>query len=515
MSTIVTSRASPRIGRPSSRTDSPMDPKKAVWKDEDSENTSNENKQSNDASSRGGGAAQQSGSDTPDYFSGVHGTSHLNLEPNPFEQSFGNPPPDTPGKSLLPPVASITSPALPGPNSAGGFNWSNSLRSGPLSPAMLQGPTSANDYFDSIRQGYPTPNESSLRTGLTPNGSGSMFPAPSPNSALLQHLQSGTATPSTLEFHRTALDVVRKNGGMAPTSNPQGPDQLLQPPARLDVTKAEPPVDPFAQHAATDAANGLFLLSKGRQPNENPFALAASQQVNAQVNAANRDPNVASNQSVNGTNIQTVQNGNAPRAEAAQSMSPTSDTQAKTSAKGKGKKAMNGKAATAANGRRKAEDTTNKGSNKRAKGNAGTVVDMEEPDTDDDDDTDDTKSVQTASGSKSKMTEEEKRKNFLERNRVAALKCRQRKKQWLQNLQQKVEFFSNENEALSNTVTQLREEVVSLKQILLAHKDCPVSQSQGLIVSGMVAEFPQHQNPYGMSMQPPVQGIPTQAMARR
>ena len=64
--------------------------------------------------------------------------------------------------------------------------------------------------------------------------------------------------------------------------------------------------------------------------------------------------------------------------------------------------------------------------------------------------------------------------------RVAALKCRQRKKQWLANLQTKVELFSTENDALSATVTQLREEIVNLKTLLLAHKDCPVSQAQGL-----------------------------------
>lgn len=103
-----------------------------------------------------------------------------------------------------------------------------------------------------------------------------------------------------------------------------------------------------------------------------------------------------------------------------------------------------------------------------------------------------------------KMTDEEKRKNFLERNRVAALKCRQRKKQWLANLQQKVEIFSSENDALSSQISQLREEVVNLKTLLLAHKDCPVTQSQGLAGSYMgqiMADYGnQMQNPYGMAM---------------
>lgn len=103
-----------------------------------------------------------------------------------------------------------------------------------------------------------------------------------------------------------------------------------------------------------------------------------------------------------------------------------------------------------------------------------------------------------------KMTDEEKRKNFLERNRVAALKCRQRKKQWLANLQQKVEIFSSENDSLSQQISQLREEVVNLKTLLLAHKDCPVTQQQGLggmQMNHIMADYGnQMQNPYGMAM---------------
>lgn len=98
--------------------------------------------------------------------------------------------------------------------------------------------------------------------------------------------------------------------------------------------------------------------------------------------------------------------------------------------------------------------------------------------------------------------------SLLEANhlyRVAALKCRQRKKQWLANLQAKVEIFSTENDALSATVTQLREEIVNLKTLLLAHKDCPVAQAQGL--TGMTMNsfngdvVAHHANPYGMAMQ--------------
>ena len=101
---------------------------------------------------------------------------------------------------------------------------------------------------------------------------------------------------------------------------------------------------------------------------------------------------------------------------------------------------------------------------------------------------------------------------------MAALKCRQRKKQWLANLQTKVEIFSSENDALSAQVTQLREEIVNLKTLLLAHKDCPVSQAQGLggmPMNAMGNEFSHHANPYGMAMANGGQVMAGQGMQRR
>lgn len=94
---------------------------------------------------------------------------------------------------------------------------------------------------------------------------------------------------------------------------------------------------------------------------------------------------------------------------------------------------------------------------------------------------------------------------------MAALKCRQRKKQWLANLQNKVEVFSTENDALSAQISALREEVVNLKTLLLAHKDCPVTQQQqglhgGYMQQAMEAYNPQI-NPYGMAAPIPNQPV--------
>jgi len=425
-----------------------------------------------------------------DYFAGANNGGHLTKEPNPFESAFGNPA-ETPGKSALPGVASLTSPAPLLPGSTPG--WPGSLRSGPLSPAMLTGPTSNNDYFNSDHHfagSFPTPNESSLRTGLTPGGGGSMFPQPSPNSqALFNSMQSGGATPGTLDFHRTAMTARAQSQANGYTISGQGgaTSQAQQNPniqPDLD-SKPYPPTsaaqdnhDPFGSHQTNDAANGLFMLAQagGQQRNSQGYPMQQ------QSHSYHQDAKQGGKNSV-GSNM----------SGATESTEHYSEEDSKPARSGRsGKKGSAGKGA--ANGKRKTDETPAKGpANKRQR---GTTV-SEEPD-DEDMGLDDSEL-----NSDKKMTDEEKRKNFLERNRVAALKCRQRKKQWLANLQQKVEIFSTENDALAATVTQLREEIVGLKTLLLAHKDCPVSQAQG--ISGMAmqqiaGDTHQFANPYGMAM---------------
>ncbi|KAK2471478.1 hypothetical protein H9L39_17709 [Fusarium oxysporum f. sp. albedinis] len=153
------------------------------------------------------------------------------------------------------------------------------------------------------------------------------------------------------------------------------------------------------------------------------------------------------------------------------------------------------------NGRRKADEPTVKApTNKKSKTNAAaTNSDM------DFSDEGSTMGLEE-SVSISKMTNEEKRKNFLERNRyvlqslivlycgslltlprtsVAAHKCRLRRKQWLTQLQTKAELFTTENDTLMAQIAHLREETVNLKTLLFAHKDCPVAYQQELYSASM------------------------------
>uniref|UniRef100_A0A8C4QT54 Activating transcription factor 2 n=1 Tax=Eptatretus burgeri TaxID=7764 RepID=A0A8C4QT54_EPTBU len=73
---------------------------------------------------------------------------------------------------------------------------------------------------------------------------------------------------------------------------------------------------------------------------------------------------------------------------------------------------------------------------------------------------------------------EERRRRFLERNRAAATRCRLKRKAWVFSLEKKAEELTETNTQLQSEVTMLRREVAHLKQLLLAHKDCPVTAMQ-------------------------------------
>ncbi|KAK9471246.1 uncharacterized protein V1510DRAFT_368516, partial [Dipodascopsis tothii] len=380
----------------------------------------------------------------------------VDLEPNPFEQSFASKEGATSSqssqKALLPPVAALASPSAVLGNGNGpsaSFNWGlNSLRSGPLSPAMLQGPQAAGiqSFEGHLRTGL-TPNESGIRTGLTPGGSGTMFPpaAASPLTAAIFSLMPPTP------------------GGLQVQSLPQSPHPLEQQEnARAPNGTARPAPDgaprngivvkpdPFGD-SANAAASGLFLLSQGQQQKAQAAAQAAAA---AKKGAPDRK--------------------------------------------------------RAAGGRKNARKSeTAEPPTKRSK----IIVSGNSTDDDGDGERDGSEEADSK-----KMSEEDKRKNFLERNRVAALKCRQRKKQWLANLQAKVEYYGSENDALNAQVTALREQVVSLKAILLAHKDCsatralppgqdPINIALGQdFVSNIQQMPPQHMGAPAMSNLPSMAG---------
>jgi len=351
---------------------------------------------------------------TPDYFSVNH--SNIHHEANPFEASFAfGGGVQTPGGTKLPSVAALTSPA--GLLSATGTtpNFWGGLRSGPLSPAMLSGPAK-DDYFSDghhMRGGFPTPNESGLRSGLTPGGGGTMFPEPSPNSqALFSQLASGGATPTTLDFHRTAMSAAnaqkRAEASQSVTSQPQ-PQEMSN---GLDVKPTAP--GQFDQHDQHDAANGLFLLaqssSRNGAPQTNHYAMAPQMPVHAHPQQSMQ---MGGQSSETSPTMQMRGNGsistNSGR-EMSGGFSDDNDQKGPTT-RGKNKRGSTGTPQT--NGRRKADETSSKGpAAKKSKGNNGNAM-QSEPQSEEEPDM--SKDEYNANGKK--MTDDEKRKNFLERNR--------------------------------------------------------------------------------------------------
>jgi ATF/CREB family transcription factor len=356
---------------------------------------------------------------TPDYFSVPH-ASHLSYETNPFEHSFagGNGANGgglaTPGGTKLPSVAALTSPS----GGLGGQTptfW-GSLRSGPLSPAMLSGPQK-DDYFSDghhLRGGFPTPNESSLRSGLTPGGGGSMFPEPSPNTqAFISQSLSGVATPSTLDFHRTAMSAAAAQKRDAALAHQNITSQPQDPVNGMDV---KPPSGQFDQHDANDAANGLFLLAQARSgPQQTShYTIAPQIPVHAHpqpVMQMGGQPNQTSPNMGQRNNNGSISTASGRQGSEMSGMSEDNEQQSRPNTRGKGKR--NTTQINQTNGRRKADDTPSKGpANKKGKANSGHAMSAE-PQSEEEPDM--TKDEYNANGKK--MTDEEKRKNFLERNR--------------------------------------------------------------------------------------------------
>ncbi|PYH43802.1 bZIP transcription factor atfB [Aspergillus saccharolyticus JOP 1030-1] len=68
--------------------------------------------------------------------------------------------------------------------------------------------------------------------------------------------------------------------------------------------------------------------------------------------------------------------------------------------------------------------------------------------------------------------ERAKRERFLERNRVAASKCRQKKKMFYENLNQQHSELEELNSKLHSEIEHLRGEILTLKTQLLQHGEC-------------------------------------------
>lgn len=221
-----------------------------------------------------------------------------------------------------------------------------------------------------------------------------MFPpAPSPNTTALFNSMTGFNTPGGLDFHRTAMSANKKADPFTSSG------QSLQASTATNDPNVSAPTNQqnFDQH---DAANGLFMLAQaGTESQGNAFG--QGQQGSKQH--ANR---------ANNGSISNISDGTQGR--------ESEESEQKPNTRNKGKKGANAKNA------RKAEETPSKQpAKKKGKANNGSATsaaaqnhfdmddggsDMDNMDDDDDDGNGEHKDTR-------KMTDEEKRKNFLERNR--------------------------------------------------------------------------------------------------
>jgi len=89
--------------------------------------------------------------------------------------------------------------------------------------------------------------------------------------------------------------------------------------------------------------------------------------------------------------------------------------------------------------------------------------------------------VPPAGEAKRKLSEEEKRKLSRERNKIAASKCRKRKKEWAAALEVELNQANAAKAELARTVGKLQEEILYLKGIILRHSDCQCAGVQEYI----------------------------------
>jgi hypothetical protein len=72
-------------------------------------------------------------------------------------------------------------------------------------------------------------------------------------------------------------------------------------------------------------------------------------------------------------------------------------------------------------------------------------------------------------------------KRSLERNRIAASKCRQKKKEWLTDLEANKSKLEKQHKSLFGDTTKMLDEVTQLKNFLMMHAGCSDPNIDGWI----------------------------------
>ncbi|KAJ1956163.1 Transcription factor [Dispira parvispora] len=464
-------------------------------------------------------------------------TNKLEHEPNPFEQSFSTP---TQGngqsKPTLPPISHLDSPAI----LSDFYFVGQSLRSGPLSPSMLTAPQTTSQSTGLKRTNTPnlsvagfnlaepsSPMTAALLNAVpsgiiaTPGGSIKSLLSMSNSRTDISNLSLPTTRSTTNESLRsTSLATV----SMAPEPMESGqsfdqvtaargeegrniPDVASTTAVQANAVGLVPPALPSAT-TTTTTNNNLYLLTEaGRELSKHyrpapsgplPPSSHMTMDGNGQSLSMLGSAPVHSHHShpsyhpVSGNlSAPTV----APAAVPTNSIDPLATTLHdvslhSNSSRGNGSNddVMN---STITSGmlRSPTTNTANRPHPPPPSSQQYNTVPTRIDPTGQSPKRKTSMTMDTSSSNKKRGTQEnqevggrvDKRQNFLERNRIAALKCRQRKKQWINELQNTVDVYSSENEKLEREVQQLRQEVLSLKALMLGHKECPLLQANGML----------------------------------
>ncbi|KAG0008746.1 hypothetical protein BGZ80_003109 [Entomortierella chlamydospora] len=429
----------------------------------------------------------------------LNARSKLDMEPNPFEQSFlgsatgsGEPTGET-SKPVLPPIASISGRLAP---NADQFAWNEqSLRMGPLSPSMLEGPQDPIMFDKPVPVSHPVgsfpvttaPISAVYNSGTTITEGGFPFGMPNAQSVPPSVGPIPTAEPYSQVMYNQQPSVSQMPPQQnAPAPRPQQQQQQQQPPYPHGNGQSQMNERYMSQQGAQhpDNANGygnLHLLSQATH--REMWIKRESMDANSQL---------IQNQTHQHRQQQGHQNY-PPQGGQGMPATPPGMVAAPQLPKNGVEPAF---VRSVQRNRMTSEDNSDDSGVSKQSSNSGD------------------KPNKKRSASDDKMDEEEKRKNFLERNRQAALKCRQRKKQWLSNLQAKVEYLTTDNEHLQTQTAALQDEIIHLKALLLAHKDCPVAQANGVYAETIGVPNNHNGNvmPHGRG---PMQGQPGQQQQQR
>ncbi|KAJ1913510.1 Transcription factor [Mycoemilia scoparia] len=455
--------------------------------------------------------------------------SKLDLEPNPFEKSFsaaktegaskglpGGVTSNNPGSRItLPPIAEIESPRIIGdPND----NNVRSLRSGPLSPAMLEGPAS---HLSRSRR--PTPRlgitDPLLHTGLTPFLVGEQratpllqglndLEIPTPNTlaqALVKIGETSSSGPN-VSSQESNLRGLKRISPYTAAENiqsilPMSPGQQ-QVTAALSKVSSSQSQSPKGNNAAPEAYSPKQTLHTIADPKPKPTPVVSSNEILPQRHSSP----ITSTRTIDNSSIIVTTDCEAGYSNTARTknnmelQTTVRDISAKAIYRDHQVDKENNYSRDQALSKRMASPTrmpVGKGQVANPKDKERNKKFKKGATANDSGDTSD----QSLDDTQNKETPDEKRQQFLERNRIAALKCRQRKKQQLKELQSRVEWLTQDNERVHQEYQRLRDEAAYISTLLRTHRNCPIAKANGVIINDQpMLGIPVQQNPHPAPM---------------